>query len=213
MAAPIIYGPQFSTYVRTARLALEEKPASYELVDVAMMQGAHKESEFLARNPFGKVPAFSHDGLDLYETDAIIRYIDQAIPGQSLQPTDASARARMNQIIGIVDSFAYPNMITKVVVQRIVTPMLGGTADEAVIKDGLPTADLCLKEIERLMGEGKFLAGDRVSLADLFLAPVYHYFAATPEGQKQLQPRGKLRGWWDHMKTRNSLVTTEPKLG
>ena len=49
MAAPIIYGPAFSTYVRTARLALEEKPASYELVDVAMMKGAHREQEHLAR--------------------------------------------------------------------------------------------------------------------------------------------------------------------
>ena len=47
MAAPIIYGPAFSTYVRTVRLALEEKPASYELVEVAIMQGAHKQPEHL----------------------------------------------------------------------------------------------------------------------------------------------------------------------
>ena len=104
MAAPIIYGPAFSTYVRTVRLTLEEKPASYELVDVAMMKGAHKEPEHLARNPFGKVPAFSDDGFDLYETDAIVRYIDQAIPGQDLQPVEAKPRARMNQIIGIIES-------------------------------------------------------------------------------------------------------------
>ena len=62
MAAPIIHGPAFSTYVRTARLALEEKPAAYELVDVPLMQGAHKQEPFLKRNPFGKVPAFEHDG-------------------------------------------------------------------------------------------------------------------------------------------------------
>src|SRR5579863_3481413 len=173
MAAPIIYGPQFSTYVRTVRLALEEKPASYELVDVAMMQGAHKQPPFLARNPFGKVPAFYHDGLDLYESDAIIRYIDQAIPGQALQPAEAAPRARMNQIIGIMESFGYPSMITKVVIQRVVTPMMGGKADEAMIKDGLPTAELCAKEIERIMGNNKFMAGDKISLADLMVAPIY----------------------------------------
>lgn len=213
MAAPIIYGPQFSSYVRTARLALEEKPASYELVDVAMLQGEHKQPAFLARNPFSKVPAFSHDGIDLYETDAIIRYIDQTVPGQALQPTEAAPRARMNQIIGIMESFGYGSMITKVVMQRVVAPLMGGTADEAVIKDGLPTAELCVKEVERIMGNNKFMAGDKVSLADLMVAPIYHYFAATPEGQSILQPRGKLRAWWDHMKTRNSLVKTEPKLG
>ena len=213
MAAPIIYGPAFSTYVRTARLALEEKPASYELVDVAMMKGAHRQPEYLVRNPFGKVPAFSHDGFDLYETDAVVRYIDQAIPGQDLQPIEAKPRARMNQVIGIVESFAYTSMISKIVIHRLIRPMLGEQPDEATIREGLPTAELCLKEFERLMGTGKYLAGDKLSLADLFVVPVYHYLALTPEGQDLLKPRGKIRAWWDLVKTRNSVVTTEPKFG
>jgi glutathione S-transferase len=213
MAAPIIYGPAFSTYVRTVRLTLEEKPASYELVDVAILKGAHKEPEHLSRNPFGKVPAFSDDGFDLYETDAIVRYIDQAIPGQDLQPVEAKPRARMNQIIGIIESFAYTCMITKVVINRLIRPMFGETPDEATIKDALPSAELCLKEFERLMGNGKYLAGDKLTLADLFVIPVYHYLALTPEGQDLLKPRAKIRAWWDLVKTRNSVVTTEPKFG
>jgi len=213
MAAPIIYGPAFSTYVRTVRLALEEKPASYELVEVAIMQGAHKQPEHLARNPFGLVPAFSHDGFDLYETDAIARYIDQAIPGQDLQPIEAQPRARMNQIIGIIESFAYTCMITKVVINRLVRPMLGETPDEATIKEALPSAELCLKEFERLMGSGKYLAGDKLTLADLFVIPVFHYLALTPEGQELLKPRAKIRAWWDLVKTRNSVAVTEPKFG
>lgn len=213
MAAPVIYGPAFSTYVRTVRLALEEKPASYELVDVEVMKGAHKQPEHLARNPFGKVPAFSHDGFDLYETDAIVRYIDQAIPGQDLQPIEAQPRARMNQIIGIVDSFGYTCMITKVAVNRLIRPMLGEKADEGTIKEALPTAELCLKEFERLMGNGKYLTGDKLSLADLFVVPLYHYLALTPEGQELLTPRGKIRAWWDLMRTRSSVIATEPKFG
>ncbi len=213
MAAPIVYGPTISTYVRTVRLTLEEKPASYELVDVAMIKGAHKEPEHLARCPFGRVPTFSHDGFDLYETDAIVRYINQAIPGQDLQPVEAQPRARMNQIIGITESYGYACMITKLVFQRIVHPMLGAPVDEAVVKDALPNVELCLKEYERLMGSGKFLVGDRVTLADLFVAPIYHYLALTPEGQEMLKPRAKLRAWWDLMKTRNSVVSTEPKFG
>ena len=213
MAAPIVYGPGFSTYVRTVRLALEEKPASYELVDVAMMQGAHRQPEYLARNPFGKVPAFSHDGLDLYETDAIVRYVDQAIPGQDLQPLEAKPRARMNQVIGIVESFGYTCMITKLVMNRVVAPMVGGSPDEAAIKEALPSIELCLKEFERLMGSGKYLAGDKLSLADLFLIPVYHYLALTPEGEAALKPHGKIRAWWDSVRTRSSVVATEPKFG
>lgn len=213
MAAPIVYGPAYSTYVRTVRLALEEKPASYELIDVAMLKGAHQEPNFLTRSPFGKVPAFSHDGFDVYETDAILRYIDQAIPGQPLQPMDAQPRARMNQIVGIVDSFAYPNMISRIVMHRLVRPMLGEQPDEATIKSGIPTAEICLAEFDRLMGANKFLAGDKISLADLFVAPIYHYLALTPEGESMLKPHARLRAWWDQMKARNSVATTEPKFG
>ena len=56
MAAPIIYGPALSTYVRTVRLVCEEKGAEYQLVEIDIMTGAHKSPEHLARHPFGRVP-------------------------------------------------------------------------------------------------------------------------------------------------------------
>ena len=70
MAAPVIYGPAISTYVRTVRLVCEEKAAPYELVEVDIMQGGNKTPDHLARHPFGRVPAFEHDGFQLYETSA-----------------------------------------------------------------------------------------------------------------------------------------------
>ena len=106
MASPIVYGPNFSTYVRATRLTLAEKPAPYQLVEVAMMQGAHKQDDFLKRNPFGKVPAFEHDDVRLYETSAIIRYIDRAFGGARLQPSDVKQLAKMDQAISIVDRTA-----------------------------------------------------------------------------------------------------------
>jgi glutathione S-transferase len=68
MTRPTVFGPTYSVYTRIARLALEEKGAPYDLVDVAMLSGAHKRPDFLQRNPFGKLPAFAHDTLSLYET-------------------------------------------------------------------------------------------------------------------------------------------------
>lgn len=213
MATPLVYGPTISTYTRTVRLALEEKPASYELIDIAFMKGEHKQPPHLARCPFARVPTFSLDGFELYETDAIVRYIDQVIPGQDLQPLEAEPRARMNQMIGIADSYAYPNMITKIVINRTVQPMIGGAPDEAAIKEALPVTELCLEEFERLMGDSRYLVGDRLSLADLYLIPIYHYLALTPEGVELLKPRAKLRAWWDLVKSRNSVAATQPKFG
>jgi glutathione S-transferase len=213
MATPIVYGPQYSTYVRTARLALEEKGAAYELVDVKMLEGAHKEPEHLKRNPFGFVPAFEHDGQTIYETSAITRYVDRALPGPALQPGDPKHLARMDQIISIMDSFGYPCMITKIVMQRIVTPMLGGKTDEAVVESGLERARLSLAEIERLQGGAPFLAGDQISLADLHVAPVFEYLMATPEADKVLPKESKLRAWWQRISGRPSMAKTKPNLG
>ena len=213
MASPIVYGPNFSTYVRATRLTLVEKPAPYQLSEIAFMQGAHKQDEFLKRNPFGKVPAFEHDGLKLYETSAIIRYIDRAFGGAKLQPADTKQLAKVDQVISIVDSFAYGCIIGKLVWQRIVTPMTGGTPDEAVVKEALPLIRTCLSEFDRILGDTPWFGGASISLADLHLAPVMAYMTNTPESQELMKPHVKLSRWWEHMSARDSMAKTQPKFG
>ena len=93
MAHPIVYGPAMSTYVWSARLALAEKGVTHELVDVPF--GAQREEPHLSHQPFAKVPAFEHDGFALYETQAIMRYVDERFAGTPLQPEDVHEWSRM----------------------------------------------------------------------------------------------------------------------
>ena len=65
MAKPIIYGPAYSTYARTVRLAREENGVGYDLVEVDLLGEPAQAPEHLARHPCGKVPAFEHDGCEL----------------------------------------------------------------------------------------------------------------------------------------------------
>ena len=67
------------------------------------------------------------------------------------------------------------------VIQRLVQPMLGGTADESIVEAALPEVDKSMAELERLLGDQEYLAGSALSLADLHLAPIFAYFVATPE--------------------------------
>src|ERR1700722_14042280 len=128
MAHPIVYGLAGSTYVWSARLALAEKGVTHELVDVPF--GAHREESHLSRHPFAKVPAFEHDGFALYETQAIMRYVDERFAGTPLQPEDVHEWSRMNQIIGIVDAYARPSIAGAVLFNRILVPrLLGGGGD------------------------------------------------------------------------------------
>ena len=213
MTTPVIHGPSYSPYVRTTRLALEEKGAPYELVLVDMIGGAHKQPDFLARNPFGKLPAFSHGGLNLYETSAMIRYIDRALPGPALQPTGSSAMARVDQVISIIDSFAYGSMIGQLVWQRLIVPMLKGQPDEAVVAASLPQTTLCLSEFARLLDADPWFGGESMSLADLHLAPLLAYVTMTPEGPALLVAQPALKAWWDRMSSRPSMAGTQPQFG
>ena len=210
MAAPTLYGLAGSPYVRAACVVLAEKGAPYEFVAIPM--GAHKEPAHLARHPFGRVPAFEHDGFALYETQAILRYVDQVFPGVSLQPSEARAAARMNQIMGIVDWYVMPGMTT-IAFQRLIVPRLGGKPDEAVIEKGQPLARTAMAELDRLSDGQPYLAGERLSLADLLMAPHYFYFRLTAEGKALGAEHPRLERWWDRMESRASMRNTVPQLG
>jgi glutathione S-transferase len=206
-----VYGTEFSTYVRTVRMAFEEKGAAYELRDVSVVRGEQKQAAHLARNPFGTVPAFEHDGLAVYETSPILRYVDQVCPGPALTPEDPKQRARMNQVISIIDYHGYASMIGQIVVQRLFTVLLPNGTDEAVVKAGVSKAQLCLQELERIRGGHKFLAGNQVSLADLYVVPIIFYLKLTPE-KELLAPLRGLDAWWNAMSERPSVQKTAPKL-
>ena len=208
MARPIVYGPAGSTYVWSARLALAEKGVTHELVDIPF--GAHREAPHLERHPFAKVPAFEHDGFALYETQAILRYIDEGFPVSPLQPTDLHQFARMNQIIGIVDAYAWPSIAAGILFNRMLAPRLGLPVDEAAVAAALPQARLCLAEIARLMGEQPYLVGERISLADLMVIPLLYYFSRLPQGQAALAEHPSLLPWMARMEERQSFRVTKP---
>src|SRR5215510_10535076 len=166
----IVHGVPGSPFLRSVQLGLEEKGARYRLA--AMAPGESKSAAHLKRHPFGRIPAFEHGDFQLYETQAILRYLDDVIPEPALEPADPRAAARMNQIIGINDWYFFPKAAAMIVFQRIVGPALFGmTADEAVCAAAVPIARVCVEELERLIGTQPFLAGDRLSIADIMLAP------------------------------------------
>ena len=208
MARPIVFGPAGSTYVWSVRLALAEKGVAHELIEVPF--GAHREEPHLSRHPFAKVPAFEHDGFALYETQAILRYIDEGFPVSPLQPTDLHQFSRMNQIIGIVDAYAWPAIAAGVLFNRMLAPRFGLPVDEAAIAAALPQARLCLSEFARLAGNQPFLAGEAITLADLMVSPLLWYFEKLPEGEGQMAEHPRLKAWLRRMEARQSFAVTRP---
>jgi glutathione S-transferase len=206
MSGMIIHGISGSPYVRSALMVLEEKGARYDFAGMAF--GAQKQHPHLSRQPFGRIPALEHDGWVLYETQAILRYVDAVLPGPKLQPENARGTARMNQLMGIVDCYFAPQVTGSISFQRLVAPQLGLPVDEDAIAKAIPNARTCVAEISRLAEGRRWLAGDAISLADLLLAPQLSAFALTPEGETILMAHGTLTGWLACMEARPSMRAT-----
>lgn len=201
-----LHGYRYSVYTRVVRLVLAVKALPYDCVEIDPF-GPLPE-DYRRINPFGRVPALDHDGFSLYETGAIARYLDEAFGPPSLQPGSATRRARMHQIIAVIDNDGYWPMVRQVYARRIFGPATGEAVDRDAVEEGLVASRKVLAAIERLVEGPSVLIGDRLSLADLHLAPMVAAFTAAPEGQAMLSGVPKLSAWWSSMSTHPALAAT-----
>src|SRR5687768_4932432 len=113
MADPVqLRGWRYSVYTRIARLALLSKGVEHETIEVDPFAGL--PDGYLTLHPFGRVPVLSHGAFRLFETGAITRYVDRAFEGRPLQPDSPAALARMDQVISVIDAYAYWPMVRQV---------------------------------------------------------------------------------------------------
>ncbi|WP_299474565.1 glutathione S-transferase family protein [uncultured Roseibium sp.] len=206
-----VHGADYSVYVRSVRIALAEKGLSYSLVPIDIFAPGGPADNYLEMQPFGKIPVLKTDDFTLYETDAILRFLDETHPAPALQPVDPRERARMNQILSILNAYAYQTLVWEVFVERVVKPSDGSAADEVRILSALGPARRIVTELERLSEATPFLLGSRPSLADCHAAPMFHLFQKAEEGQMILKGAPKLSAWLEQFTLRESFRTTEPK--
>jgi glutathione S-transferase len=204
MSETIVYGFPRSTFVNIVRLVLTHKNVAYRFEDLEPVMG---RSEHLALHPFNRVPIFRHGDFTVYETRAIVGYIDEVFAGARLTPQNPHARARMNQWIGVVDSYVYPYMIYHVTHERLVFPELGIASDEKVVAHALPKVENALVAIERELADGRdYLLGPELSIADFYLLPSTFAFSLTEEGKAMYPKYPAFCRWRDRME---SLPTTQ----
>ncbi|NPU10298.1 glutathione S-transferase family protein [Bradyrhizobium sp. 83012] len=196
-----------SPFGRSVLATLEEKGAPYRLA--ALAPGDSKSSTHLERHPFGRVPALSHDGFVLYETQAILRYLDRVLPEPPLTPDDVRQAARMDQVMNISDWYLFHGVCNVIIFQRIVGPQFFGTStDEAAIARAMPQARTVIAELSRLLGEQPFMAGGQLSLADLQAGPQASFLSLTPEWAELTFGRPNLVAWIERLEARPSFTST-----
>src|SRR5947208_4222476 len=151
MSEFIVHSIPGSPFGRAVLTTLEEKGASYRFSPVA--PGSLRSPEHLARHPFGRVPVLEHDGFMLYETQAILRYLDRVLPAPAFTPADPRRAARMDQVMNVNDWYLFHGVGNVIVFHRVVGPrVMGLTPAEAAIAAAMPKALTVVEQMAPLLG-------------------------------------------------------------
>lgn len=203
-----LYGFDGSPFVRTVKMLLAEKGATYDQLQVNVMKGEPHLPEHLARHAFGKVPVVDHDGFRVIETGAITAYLDEVLPGKTLTPNNARDRARSRMAQGIYESYGYGSMVS-VFGYYLFPDFIGGQNDDSRRK-GIEASKLVLTEIMKIKGNDPFVAGQALSIGDLSLAPACAYMSMTPDAGQVFAVNG-FADWWARIQALPSFKSTPPQ--
>lgn len=209
----VFYAGSGSPYVWRVWLALEHKALAYELRMLSFQAGDLTKPEFLAINPRHKVPAIVDDGFALYESSAIVRYLEECYPdsGKSLFPGNVTTRAIINRMIAETDAYVAP-AIENLVEEILFTPESERDAEKiAAARTSLGEE---LAHFERDIVD-EYLAGPAVSAADFTLLPslalarrMQTRFVPTLDIDGVVGP--KLRAWEKRMEALPYFAKTIP---
>ena len=198
MADIKIYGVPPSSFTRTVRLACHEKGIDYEMVDAM-------PSTIDALNPFRKIPAITHGDVTLYESIAILRYLERVFPGPKLWPDDVVAAAACDQWASAVADSLVNASLRYFAARAGFLPVPAEMAQKYLAK----TAEV-VPIFDRQLGKHRFLAGDSLTVADLYLYPLYAYFPDIAELKAIADRAPNCNRWSAEMAARPSVKATEP---
>ncbi|NDH74247.1 MAG: glutathione S-transferase family protein, partial [Rhodobacteraceae bacterium] len=129
-----LYHVPLSPFCRKVRLVLAEKKMDVELIEERYWE---QSTEFLRRNPAGKVPILRHQGALLTESTPICEYIEELNPEPSLIPNDAEARYEMRRLVSWFDDKFHHEVTSNLLYERVNKKVSGqGFPDSKNIKEG-----------------------------------------------------------------------------
>ncbi len=184
-----VFGVSLSSYVRAVCAALHEKGVDFEHVQ----HPPHSEAQ-LALHPYGKVPAFAHGEVLLFESIAILDYIDRVFDGPALSPADAAGRGKMMQWLSVFNSYMYADLAA-VVIPRLIYGPQGQPVDEEAVAASAIKVRSHLELLDKALAHTPYLVGEHCTLADLNAVPLIQYFTMTPEAEKGLAGLDNVARW------------------
>ncbi|KAK7044188.1 hypothetical protein VNI00_007908 [Paramarasmius palmivorus] len=201
-----LYSHPNSTCGLRVATVLYEKQIPYEFYPVDFAKGEHKTPEYLEKQPFGQVPYIDDDGFILYESRAIARYLASkyASQGPKLIP-DASdlKKTALFEVAASIEFADFEPFASRAVFENVFKKWRGLTPDPKVFSELIETLEAKLKVYEVILGKHKYLAGDELTLADLFHLPYGALLSVA--GSDIMSKQGpNVTRWWNDITSRAS---------
>ena len=201
MTIKLHYHP-FSTYSRRVRIALAEKEIAHELVTVDMVARKHREQPYLSLNPYGRVPTLDEDGFVLYESTAILNYLEATHPTPALVPADVRSRALVDLHMKLCD-LQLTRQAGIIVFPKRFLPK--ERWDTAAMADAKSQIEKHLAIVERALAGKTYLVAEQFSLADICYAPFLEFLPLM-----EIEPPPAVAAWSARLLSRPSATATKP---
>ena len=202
MGIKLHYHP-LSTYSRRVLIAFAEKQIPHELVVVDMPARRHREQPYLSLNPYGRVPTLEEDGFVLYESTAILNYLEATRPTPPLAPADAHGRALVDMHMKLCDLQLSRHAGTIVFPKRFLPKERWNNAAMAEAKGEIETHFAILDK--ELAGK-TYLVGEQFSLAEVCYIPFLDFLPLM-----EIAPPGAVSAWSARLLARQSAQATRPE--
>lgn len=163
-----LYHIPLSPFCRKVRLVLAEKKIEVELVEERPWEN---RKDFLQMNPAGMVPVLKNDRLILADSSAICEYLEETHPTPALMPSSAAGRAEVRRLVAWFDGKFHHEVTANLLYERVNKKVSqSGYPDSKNVKAGSKNIKIHLDYITWLLEQRRWLAGDRLSLADFAAA-------------------------------------------
>ncbi|GAB4273568.1 MAG: glutathione S-transferase family protein [Pararhodobacter sp.] len=157
-----------SPFCRKVRLTLAEKRLEVKLIEERYWEAG---TEFLRRNPAGKVPILCYEGRMLAESQAICEFLDDVHPTPPLMPDDPAGRYEVRRVCAWFDDKFHSEVTSNLLYERVNKKIMGGGyPDSQKIKTGSARIKYHLDYMGWLLEHRRWLAGNAMTLADFAAA-------------------------------------------
>ncbi len=191
-----------STYSRRVRIACLEKGIAIDPVELDMVKGAHRAPDYLRLNPYGRVPTLEEDGLVLYESTAILEYLEATHPTPPLVPADARGRALVAMHMKLCD-IQLARQTGIIIFPKRFLPK--ERWDQAAMAQAKKEIERHLGILEQQLAGKQWMVGDRYSLVEVCYAPFVEFFPLM-----EVTPPPAVAAWTARMLARPSARETKP---